>query len=88
MFGIDVAPATTQASPSVVPTKQSTAVIAAASSKRTKLTRSGKSKKPAVKRGGGRQRLTLKKRQGIAERMRKYWAERRAHTRKRKAAKL
>ncbi len=88
MFGIDMAPPATptQAPASVVPTKQSTAVTAAASSKQTGLTRPAKSKKPAPK--GGRQRLTLKKRQGIAERMRKDWAERRAQMRKRKAAKL
>ena len=86
MFGIDMAPATTptQAPASVVPTTQSTAVPAAASSKQTGLTRPAKSKKPALT--GGRQRLTLKKRQEMAERMRKYWAERRAQMRKRKAS--
>jgi hypothetical protein len=61
-------------------------VAAAAASKQTELTRPAKSNKPAPK--GERQRLTLKKRQGVAERMRKYWAERRAQTLKRKAAKL
>lgn len=78
MFGIDMAPATTptQAPASVVPTRQSTAVTAA--SKQTELTRPAKSNKPAPRRG--RQRLTLKKREGIAERMRRYWAERRAQT--------
>lgn len=69
MFGIEMAPATTPAS--AVPTRQPTAVTAASSSRQTKLTRSEKSKKPAVKSGGGRQRPTLKKRQGRAERMRK-----------------
>ncbi len=85
MFGIDMAPPTTptQAPASVVPTKRSTAVTAAASSKQTELTRPAKSNKPAPK--GERQRLTLKKRQVIAERMRKYWAERRARMKKRKA---
>ncbi len=88
MFGIDMAPPTTptQAPASVVPTKQSTDVTAVAASKQTELTRPAKSNKPAPK--GERQRLTLKTRQGIAQRMRKYWAERRAQTRKRKTAKL
>ena len=36
--------------------------------------------------GGGGRRLTLKKRQAIAERMRMYWAERRADSRRRKAS--
>jgi hypothetical protein len=87
MFGIDMAPPAVprQATASVVPTKQSTAVTAAAASKQTELTRPAKSKKPAPKRGGGRRRLTLKNRQGIADRMRNYWAERTAQTRKRKA---
>jgi len=78
MFGIDMAP----------PTTQSTAVTATASSNSDVLSRSGKSMKPVVKSGGGRQRLTRKKRQGEAERMRTYWAGRRAQTLKRKAAKL
>ncbi len=89
MFGIDLAPATpTQAPASVVRTKPSIAVTSAALSKQTGLPRSGKPKKPAIKRGGGRQRLTPKKRQAIADRIHKYWAERRARTRKRKGAKL
>jgi len=87
MFGIDLAPAT-PAPASPVATKPTTAVTSAGLAKQTGLLRSEKSTKPAVKNRGGRQRLTLKKRQAIAERMRKYWAERRAHTRKRKAAKL
>ncbi|MBA3886927.1 MAG: hypothetical protein H0X67_14535 [Acidobacteria bacterium] len=76
MFGIDIVPPTTptQTPASVVPTK------------RSEPTRPAKSNKPAPR--GERQRLTLKKRQAIAERMRKYWADRRAPKRKRKAAKL
>jgi len=52
MFGIEMAPAT--------PVKPASASPG--------LPRSEKSKKPAVKSGGGRQRLTVKKRQGIAKR--------------------
>jgi uncharacterized Zn finger protein len=87
MFGIDMAPATapTKAPASVVPTKTSTTVTAT-SSQQPKPTRPAKSNKPASQ--AGRQRLTSKKRGAIAERMRKYWAERRAQMRKRQAAKL
>ena len=52
MFGIEMAPATPVEPASASPG----------------LPRSEKSKKPAVKSGGGRQRLTVKKRQGIAKR--------------------
>ena len=90
LFGIDIAPAvimttSKRAAASIVPIEQSTAITAAASSKQTELTRSAKSTKPAT--NGRRQRLTSKKRQDISERMRKYWAGRRALTQKRKAAK-
>ena len=88
MFGIDMAPPAAPAQPpaKVVPTKHSTAFTTAAASRQTERTRPAKSKKPA--REGDRQRLTSKERQRIAERMRTYWAERRAQTQKRKAAKL
>ena len=88
MFGIDMASPTTpaQAPASVVPPKHSTAFTTASASTQTKPTRPAKPNTPARK--GARQRLTSKKRQVIAERMRKYWVERRAQTRKRKAAKL
>lgn len=87
MFGIDMAPQATppQAPPKVVPTKRSTAPTTAAASTQTERTRPAKSKKPVRKRK--RQRLTPKERQAVAERMRTYWAERRAQMQKRKAAK-
>ena len=90
MFGIDMAPPVTmttakRAAARIVPIEQSTAITVAASSTQTELTRPEKSTKPAP--NGRRQRLTSKKRQEISERMRKYWAERRAITQKRKAAK-
>ena len=87
MFGIDMAPATPVQPPArVVPTKRSTAsTTGAAASAPTKRARPAKSTKPARK--GNRQRLTLEQRQAVSERMRTYWAERRAQTRKRKAAK-
>ena len=88
IFGIDMAPPATpaQAPAMVVTTKLATAFTTASASTETERTRLAKSKHPARK--GEGQRLTFKKRQAISERMRKYWAERRAQTRKRKAAKV
>jgi uncharacterized Zn finger protein len=87
MFGIEMAPASPakRSAPSTVPKERSTAAIAA-SSKPIGLTRQAKSKKTAPTSGRARQRLTLKKRQAIAERMRTYWAERRADLRRRKTS--
>jgi uncharacterized Zn finger protein len=87
MFGIDIAPpaTTAQAPVKVVPIKRA-AFTATTPSTQTERTRPAKSKNPARK--GKKQGLTLKKRQAISERMRTYWAERRAQTQKRKAAKL
>lgn len=85
LFGIEMAPSTPakkRAAARVVPKKPSTAVTGAPSSKQMGLNPPSKSKKPAPTSGGARQRLTLKKRQAIAERMRRYWAERRARKRK------
>jgi uncharacterized Zn finger protein len=90
MFGIDMAPSPAPAQPParVVPTRHSTAFPAAGATAaaQKERTRPAKSKKPARK--GERQRLTAKKRQQIAERMRTYWADRRAQMQKRKASKL
>jgi uncharacterized Zn finger protein len=86
MFGIEMAPATpakipgtgavrrraTPAGPVAAPPKQE-GPIAPAKSKKTA---------PAKKSGVGRQRLTAKKRRAISERMRTYWAERRADSKK------
>jgi uncharacterized Zn finger protein len=89
MFGIDMAPsaAPTQPPARVVATSHSTAFTTAGATAvvHEERTRPPKSKKPARK--GERQRLTAKKRQQIAERMRTYWADRRAQMEKRKAAK-
>ena len=90
MFGIEMAPATpAKRSPtSSVPRRPpSSGVTVDGSTKRKVLPPPAKSTKtaPARKAGGGG-RLTPKKRQAIAERMRTYWAERRGDARKRKAS--
>lgn len=83
MFGIEMAPATPAKRPaSAVPREPSPAVTVAVSSKQKGHTPAAKPKKTTPTSGGGRRRLTLKKRQAIAERMRMYWAERRADSRK------
>jgi uncharacterized Zn finger protein len=90
MFDIDMAPSAAPAQPpaKVVPTRHSTAFTTAGvtAAEQKERTRPAQSKKPARK--GERQRLTAKKRQQVAERMRAYWADRRAQMQKRKAAKL
>ena len=80
LFGIEIAPAKPAAARTNL-RKPSTAVPAA-SSRPMGLTPPSKSKKAAPASGGGSPRLTIKKRQAIAERMRQRWAERRARTRK------
>jgi uncharacterized Zn finger protein len=89
MFGIEMAPETPPKGPaSAVPREPSPAVTVAVSFKQKGRTPPAKPKKttPSKKPGGGGRRLTLKKRQAIAERMRTYWAERRADLRKRKTS--
>ncbi len=89
MFGIEMAPATPakRLANSAVSRRPSPAVTVAVSSKQKGVTSPAKSKKTAATNGDGRrQRLTPKKRQAIAERMRRYWAERRADARRRKTS--
>lgn len=87
MFGIEMAPATPAKRPaSVVPREPSPSVTVAVSSNENGHTPPAKPKKTTPTSGGGGRRLTLKKRQAIAERMRTYWAERRADSRKRKTS--
>jgi uncharacterized Zn finger protein len=87
MFGIEMAPATPAAARTSA-RKPSTAATLAASSEQMGQRRPAKSTKtaPARKSGAGRQRLTPKKRQALSERMRTYWAERRAESRRRKTS--
>jgi uncharacterized Zn finger protein len=87
MFGIEMAPATTEQQPaaSAAPRTPSPAATVARSSKRKEPTPPAKSTKsaPVSKPGSLSPRLTPKKREAIAARMRAYWAERRtARTRK------
>jgi uncharacterized Zn finger protein len=90
MFGIEMAPPAPAKRPaaSAVPRKPSPAVTGAVSSKEEGPTAPAKSKKtaPASKPGSRSQRLTPKKREAIAARMRTYWAERRAAARRRKTS--
>jgi uncharacterized Zn finger protein len=88
MFGIEMAPAPPSKLPAAgaVRRRPSPAGPVAASPKQEGPIAPAKSKKtaPAKKSGVGRQRLTAKKRRAISERMRTYWAERRADSKKRK----
>ena len=87
MFGIEMAPPTPAKRPaaSARPRTPSPAATAAGSSKRKEPTPPAKSTKnvPANKPGSKSQRLTPKKREAIAARMRTYWAERRTARRPR-----
>jgi uncharacterized Zn finger protein len=82
MFGIEMAPATPAKRPaaSAVSRPPSPAATAAGSSKRKEPTPPAKSTKTAP--GSRGQRLTPKKREAIAARMRTYWAERRTARRR------
>ena len=89
MFGIEMAPATPAKRPgSAVPREPWPAVTVAVWSKQKGHTPPAKPKKtrPTKKPGGGARPLTAKKRQAIAERMRAYWAERRADARRKKTS--
>jgi hypothetical protein len=91
MFGIEMAPPTptTRPAASIVPRTPPPAATAAPSSKRKEPTPPAKPTKAASasKLGSRSQRLTPKKREAIAARMRTYWAERRT-ARKRKTSEL
>jgi hypothetical protein len=85
MFGIDMAaPDTSTGAPARLVSTWPPTVATAAKSKHTTPTQPANVNEPAPT--GGRRRLTPKKRQAIAERMRQYWAERRAQTRTRKGS--
>ena len=90
MFGIEMAPPTPAKRPaaSAVPRKPSPAARVARSSKRKEPTPPAKSTKIASTRkpGDEERRLTPKKRRAIAERMRRYWAERIADATRRKTS--
>ena len=87
MFGIEMAPSMPTTARTAA-RKPSTTATVAASSKQMGQTRPATSTKTAPTRKGGavRQRLTPKKRQAISERMRTYWAERRADSKRRKTS--
>ncbi len=87
MFGIEMAPATStkRSAAGALPRKPPSSDVTVDGSAKQKLKSSNKTV-PARKAGGGVRRLTPKKRRAIAERMRTYWAERRADMRRRKAS--
>ena len=91
MFGIEMAspPPAQRSTASAVPRRPpSSGVTVDGSTKQKVLPPPAKSKKtaPARKAGGGGRRLTPKKRRAISERMRTYWAERRADSNGRKTS--
>jgi uncharacterized Zn finger protein len=87
MFGIEIAPATPSkpAAANRITTKPSTLVNPEQPPKRTTVAGPAKLRKPAPRRSARNQRLTPAKRRAIAERMKKYWAARKASRKKRKA---
>jgi uncharacterized Zn finger protein len=85
MFGIEMAPATSdRAAAGTVATKPSAAAGVEASSRQTRVTRLAKLTTPPVTRGA-RKPLSLANRQAVSARMKEYWAARRAARKKRKA---
>ena len=88
MFGIEMAPATPpkRAAVSTLATKPSAAAHFDTSSRPTRVIRPAKRKESAPKRRDGIQALTPAKRRAMSERMRKYWAARKALSKKRKAS--
>ncbi len=88
VFGIEIAPAIPPRRAIVSPpaTKPSAATHFETSSRPTRVIRPAKPKAPAPKRRDGTQRLTPAKRRAISDRMRKYWAARRALSKTRKAS--
>jgi uncharacterized Zn finger protein len=89
MFGIEMAPAAPRkrAAASTLPTKPSTAVHSETSSRQTDAIRPAKPKESTPKKRDGKQRLMPAKRRAISERMRTYWAARRASLKKQQASK-
>jgi uncharacterized Zn finger protein len=87
MFGIEIAPTTMprRAAAAEVATKPTISGKADASSRETGGARRAEPTELAPKRRERRQRLTPAKRRAISERMRKYWAARRAVVKKQKA---
>jgi uncharacterized Zn finger protein len=88
MFGIEMTPATPpkRAAVSTLATTLSTAANFETSSKPTRVIRPAKPKELVPKRAYGTRRLTPAKRRAMSERMRKYWAARKALSKKRKAS--
>ena len=86
MFGIEMAPTTapTRTAANRITTKTSTTVHSEQPFKRTALTGPETLRKPRPKRDARKQRLTPAKRRAVSERMKKYWAARRALMKKQK----
>jgi uncharacterized Zn finger protein len=89
MFGIEMAPATQpRRAAGAVTVTSPPAQESDASSRKTTLTPPAKPQGLAPKRRGGRPPLTKARRRAISERMRQYWAARRALAKKSKASDL
>ncbi|MBA2257955.1 MAG: hypothetical protein H0W18_03595, partial [Acidobacteria bacterium] len=88
MFGIEMAPAIPpkRAASGEVTSKRSVPVNADGSSGPAAVTRPAKPKEAALERPKQTQRLTPAKRRAISERMRQYWAARRALVKTQKAS--
>jgi uncharacterized Zn finger protein len=88
MFGIEMAPATPakRTALSQITTKASTAVHSEPPSKRTALIGSETLRQPPPERSATKRRLTPAKRRAVSERMKKYWAARRALMKKQRSS--
>jgi len=82
MFGIEMAPAPPAAT--TVAAKRSVSARSTASSQQTKVSRPAKPRALGQNRHDRTQRLTAATRRSVSERMRKYWAARRAMLKKQK----
>jgi uncharacterized Zn finger protein len=92
MFGIEMAspPPAKRSAASAVPRRPPSSGVTVDGSTKQNVPPPAKSRKTAPKRkaGSGGRRLTPKKRQAISERMRTYWAERRADSKRRTTSEL
>ena len=87
MFGIEMAPATPASGPhSASRSHRPRPLLPHRPSRWGRRDRRSRRRPRRQKSGAGRQLLTPKKRQAISERMRTYWAERRAESRRRKTS--
>ncbi|HWF85456.1 MAG TPA: hypothetical protein VG222_11430 [Vicinamibacterales bacterium] len=89
MFGIEMAPATPpkRAAASTITTKPSTAASSKVSPRQTRSAKPTKLKQPTPEHRGEKSPWTPAKRRAVSERMRAFWASRRALSKKQEASK-